>query len=184
MNTFYMTKISNRLVAAVLVCLPCLAMAQQEVAPPPNPNESGPSLEVTLNFITDRMNEQGKLQFTVYVHDAVSGHDSTRNLTIENGKMKFDAAKCTVGKPPWEIKLKNVRDILVDPDLSHFVTMNPASLKITGSDRPSPILTVRYNGNKHSNSLFLFREPEMADRVAKALIHAVELCGGGKPDPF
>jgi hypothetical protein len=30
-----------------------------------------------------------------------------------------------------------------------------------------------------------FYEQEMADRVAKALLHAVELCGGGpKPEPF
>jgi len=30
-----------------------------------------------------------------------------------------------------------------------------------------------------------FRDEEMADRVAKAMIHAIELCGGGsKPEPF
>lgn len=32
---------------------------------------------------------------------------------------------------------------------------------------------------------FSFREEELANRVAKALTHAVELCGGGsKPEPF
>jgi hypothetical protein len=30
-----------------------------------------------------------------------------------------------------------------------------------------------------------FYEQETADRVAKAMVHAVELCGGGpKPEPF
>ncbi|MFY9856168.1 MAG: hypothetical protein WAK26_20055, partial [Terracidiphilus sp.] len=38
------------------------------------------------------------------------------------------------------------------------------------------------NGKDHS---IRFYEQEMADRVAKALVHAVELCGGGsKPEPF
>jgi hypothetical protein len=29
-----------------------------------------------------------------------------------------------------------------------------------------------------------FRDEEMANRVAKAFVHAVELCGGGRKDPF
>jgi len=30
-----------------------------------------------------------------------------------------------------------------------------------------------------------FRDSEMANRIAKALVHAVELCGGGsQPEPF
>ncbi len=31
---------------------------------------------------------------------------------------------------------------------------------------------------------FLFRDEEMANRVAKAMTHAIELCGGGSKDPF
>jgi hypothetical protein len=32
---------------------------------------------------------------------------------------------------------------------------------------------------------FIFRDEQTADRVAKAMVHAVELCGGGaKPEPF
>jgi hypothetical protein len=30
----------------------------------------------------------------------------------------------------------------------------------------------------------VFREEEMAQRVAKAMLHAIELCGGGNEDPF
>jgi hypothetical protein len=30
-----------------------------------------------------------------------------------------------------------------------------------------------------------FRDEEMADRVAKAMIHDIEICGGGsQPEPF
>jgi len=30
----------------------------------------------------------------------------------------------------------------------------------------------------------LFRDEEMADRIAKAMLHAIELCGGGNKEPF
>jgi hypothetical protein len=37
----------------------------------------------------------------------------------------------------------------------------------------------------HQLTLILyFDDEDTADRVAKALIHAVELCGGGNDDPF
>jgi hypothetical protein len=55
---------------------------------------------------------------------------------------------------------KTVKDV---PDISALV------IKLPGGRDP----TIR------------FYEQEIADRVAKALIHAVELCGGGpKPEPF
>jgi hypothetical protein len=31
---------------------------------------------------------------------------------------------------------------------------------------------------------FYFPSEEMANRLAKAMVHAVELCGGGNKDPF
>jgi hypothetical protein len=31
---------------------------------------------------------------------------------------------------------------------------------------------------------FFFKEEEAAQRMAKAMVHAVELCGGGDKDPF
>jgi hypothetical protein len=39
--------------------------------------------------------------------------------------------------------------------------------------------------NNGQDPTIRFYEQELADRVAKALVHAVELCGGGpKPEPF
>ena len=36
-----------------------------------------------------------------------------------------------------------------------------------------------------TETLFNFRDEDMANRMAKAMVHAVELCGGGsKPEPF
>jgi hypothetical protein len=46
------------------------------------------------------------------------------------------------------------------------------------------VLEVRKSETKGANTLVFFDE-QLANRVAKALVHAVELCGGGtKPEPF
>jgi hypothetical protein len=37
---------------------------------------------------------------------------------------------------------------------------------------------------KGLENAFLFSEETMAGRVAKAIVHAVELCDGGNKDPF
>jgi hypothetical protein len=44
-------------------------------------------------------------------------------------------------------------------------------------------LVVERRAGNQANG-FYFADEEMANRVAKALVHAVELCGGGNKDPF
>jgi hypothetical protein len=39
--------------------------AQQPVPPPPKPADDGPSLEVTMKFIQDKLNDIGLLRWTV-----------------------------------------------------------------------------------------------------------------------
>jgi hypothetical protein len=43
-------------------------------------------------------------------------------------------------------------------------------------------LTVNYLGGESVSLEFL--DEEIANRIAKAMSHAVELCGGGSKDPF
>jgi hypothetical protein len=44
------------------------------------------------------------------------------------------------------------------------------------------LLTVTYLGGEFLR--LYFSDEEIANRVAKAMLHAVELCGGGSKDPF
>jgi hypothetical protein len=46
-----------------------------------------------------------------------------------------------------------------------------------------PIFLVVVKWEKHS-MMFNFYDDALADRVSKALQHAVDLCGGGSLDPF
>jgi hypothetical protein len=43
-------------------------------------------------------------------------------------------------------------------------------------------LTITWLGG--GQSFLFFRDEEIANRIAKAMNHAVELCGGGSKDPF
>ena len=49
----------------------------------------------------------------------------------------------------------------------------------TKGKQPSQVF--EHNGK---NDVYIFRDGETANRVAKAMIHAIELCGGGNKDPF
>lgn len=40
------------------------------------------------------------------------------------------------------------------------------------------------NNNQAAMHVFVFETEETAQRVAKAMLHAIELCGGGSKDPF
>jgi hypothetical protein len=44
------------------------------------------------------------------------------------------------------------------------------------------LVVARGAGNQ--NTGFYFLDEDVANRIAKAMVHAVELCGGGNKDPF
>lgn len=49
-----------------------------------------------------------------------------------------------------------------------------------------PLLALIVHGtNTKETHVFRFSDEQMSNHVAKAMVHAVELCGGGgKPEPF
>jgi hypothetical protein len=76
------------------------------------------------------------------------------------------------------------------PERSHTVT--PAAfILVLGASKPLlSIHIVAETGGKPLTTdnlvktiFFYFHDEDTADRVAKALVHAVELCGGGNKDP-
>jgi len=62
-------------VASFVVLLSNLAISQTAVPPPPMPAADGPSLAVTMQFIQDKMNAQGKINHTLNTHDNAKGED-------------------------------------------------------------------------------------------------------------
>jgi hypothetical protein len=78
-----------------------------------------------------------------------------------------------------------VQDIVVLPQEQNQQKANARSGHPEWTPRVEPALfTLVARRPKGVENAFLFSEEEMAGRIAKAMVHAVELCGGGNKDPF
>src|ERR1700679_807899 len=72
------------------------ASAQQAVAPPPKPADSGPTLEETMKFIQDNL-EEGKLTYTAFVSDASQPGVQWKNqFKVEMTHLVADAKTCRI----------------------------------------------------------------------------------------
>jgi hypothetical protein len=187
---------------ALAVCLVAgVAGGQQQrkpVPPPPLPKDSGPSLSETMKFIQTKLNEVGKLSFADYVHNNANNNDWIVQNGSEATNVVADPTSCRITyhmkvrvnehvefDEDASVPLKEVQDLTVKAVEEDIKTIDAGLGYTTRSYRADPpifVLTMRRTGNG-SNS-FDFANEEMANRVAKALVHAVELCGGGNEDPF
>jgi hypothetical protein len=85
------------------------------------------------------------------------------------------------------ISLRDVQDIVVKPYAQYQAELNAihGPKLVVPSTNPSMMaLVVRTPNGFVKENFFLFTDTDLAGRVAKALTHAVELCGGGNKEPF
>jgi hypothetical protein len=174
------------------------AACAQDVPPPPKPADDGPSLADTMKFIEDKLTERSRVNFITYVHDNVQGNDWTISRTTELTNLRATPGTCRIDfhwllkerdKTPQDLDvwflLKAVREIVVLPLEQRYKTVDAEQGNPGLSTRVDPPVTVvvvkRADGVSHE---FDFYDETLANRVAKALVHAVELCGGGSKDPF
>jgi len=227
-------------VLLTLVLTASLALAQESVPPPPQPApdkppaaSSGPSLEVTLKFIQDKVNQQGSISYSESIINASTGENlgTSTQMSQEIQVVAVDPAgglslqeKVSValsglgsitsnGISTWQVNFKDLDrlEVMSSGDYKHSVAqgyvyqdspqffeliVHLASGKIV---RQHSRITVCSRGiiipkqsckpqeSDANGGVFLlhFRNEETADRVAKAMIHAIDLCGGGSPpEPF
>ncbi len=169
----------------------------QDVPPPPKPKDDGPSLEVTMKFIEEKLNSIGRVNYIAYLHNNTDGSDTTGRISDEVKNVRANPATCRIDFHDWETQnekvkadtdawflLKAVQEVVVktreqDAKESDSKEGHPEySYRI---DPPVFILSINRKSGHHTIS---FYDEAMANRVAKALVHAVELCGGGNKDPF
>jgi hypothetical protein len=181
-----------------LVLLTTAAMTQQSVAPPPKPPADGPSLEVTMKFIQEKLNGVGTVNFAAYTHDNADNTDFRNRFSEESSNVVADPASCkvtyhykavrngtTMSDGNAYVLLQQVLDLVVMPTEQALKKANIAHGNPqfdTKVDPPMFTLVVRVAVGQNQ---FSFSDEDTANRVAKAFQHAVELCGGGsKPEPF
>jgi hypothetical protein len=180
------------------------AIASQGAAPANAPpagaqTNGGPSLADTMKFIQDKLNEMGTVNFAGYVHDSSNNTDGVQKFSATISNIATNPGSCTLsyhrlvlnsGRKEHDenvvINLREVKNISVLPDEQDwqmYLVRTGDSTKTVKDVPDISALVIKLNNGK--DPTIRFYEQELADRVAKALVHAVELCGGGpKPEPF
>ena len=225
-------KIGFRLGSIVAFGIAIAAWGQQGVPPTPKPADSGPTLAATLQFIQEKLSEQGKVGWAetytnqpgatyrhfVLVADVMADPAACTLFLTEAVDQNVDIAKGTVlsvgGKQvsaedfrihvveTESISFKRVEKITVEkrqdllnkalaeaahPDIKVTVTPSVFLVMLSASDAvfsehssttKGSQAPVEKDGTSKTNVL-TFRDEETANRVAKAMTHAMELCGGG-----
>lgn len=221
---------TKRFLMAVSCAVFAVSTVTAQEARSPKPADNGPSLETTMKFIEDKLNEQDALHFAVYTHDNGSGQDSAAEWSFDLTNFHFDSAKCLLGghfKSTFSADggtakqrgansegdsvhaVQAIKKVLVVPagdwwaqelaNQGHPMTtahIEPQLFVLSmGRYRHSPEDRCTRDGKQigcpepelieQVGYTWIFRDEDTADRVAKALVHAIELCGrGSQPEPF
>lgn len=135
-----MTRCLMTLCFAVLIVSATLAQEKKTVPPPPKPADEGPSLEVTMKFIQDKMNDTGQIIYAESRHDIATREDYLRRKAAKIENVIVDSGSCSVsfrrlegdlftttelindenhnlGRVDVIVSLKDVADITVIPDI-------------------------------------------------------------------
>ena len=169
-------------------------LAQQAVARSSKPAPDGPSLAATMQFLQARLNEQGKMNWTTHYHDSADNTNWIYTLTFEASKVVADAAACTIGYH-YNIVRDGVQ--ISDSDISfnlhdvQDVTLTTGDQRQNKNDAAAghttwnakvdpPVFDLIVRGKENAEFYFFFFDEDTANRVTKAMGHAVELCGGSR----
>jgi hypothetical protein len=196
-------------------------------APEPKPADSGPTLAQTMQFIQEKLSEQGKVGWAettsngmilrkfVNVADVMADPAACTLYATETVDQTFDIPNGKTLKPGYsaddlhthiveteQIPFKQVEKITVEkiqdftnksyaeaahPEITVTVTPPVFYLVLSATSAVFSAHTSTTTGNQtpvekdvtfKKNSL-TFRDEETANKVAKAMTHAMELCGGG-----
>jgi hypothetical protein len=174
------------------------AVAQQPVAPPPMPAGEGPSLAVTMQFIQDKLSHLGVVNYVAYNHDNADGQDWITRFSTEDTQITADPATCRVGYHEKRIKdekvtsdadfwfnLGELQDVIVTPREQVLKKVNTAAGHPTWDARIDPPLFMLVARKSETTEWYFYIfDQDLANRIAKAMVHGIELCGGGSKSPF
>jgi hypothetical protein len=227
-------KMKYRLTSVLAFGFAIAAWGQQSTPPPAQPADSGPTLGATMQFIQEKLSEQGQVGWAetvsngmtvrefVNVADVMADPATCTLYTTETVDTTVELAKGHTLKPGFSaedlhthtvemdtISFKQIEKITVEKkqDVANQTYAEAAHPEITVTVTP-PVFYVKlwassavFSGHtsttkgrqapveKDATSKtggITIRDEETANKVAKAMTHAMELCGGGvtKKDLF
>lgn len=170
------------------------AFAQRPVPPPPKPADSGPSLAVTMQFIQDKLNSIGQVNWTAFVTDPSGNPQPPLQPGVQITVSTMDPSKCVMTYRYLEpathadsmrtVAFASVVNVTVEPWEQYYNRVAGTTHQLRTATQPPTLYLSLVRANEKVHPGFFFQDADLADRVAKAMVHAVELCGGGNKDPF
>jgi hypothetical protein len=174
------------------------AVAQQASAPTLQPAASGPTLAATMQFIQEKLSELGQVNYAAYNHDNADGKNWTSQFSTVDTNVVADPAACRISyhekrtregavtaDADYNFSLAEIQSVITEPREQLLKKVNTANGHPTWDARIDPPVTMLVAQKAEDTEwYFYFIDGAMAERVANAMNHAVELCGGGKKEPF
>jgi hypothetical protein len=161
-------------------------------------DQTGQGLDVTLAFVRDKVAQQGQIYYASINHNSAGGADWSTQFSAEASNVTADAPTCDLsfhwhttvdGKAGYDVEggipFAKVDHVVITSMEADIARINAEAGHPTWTAKVTPpvwVLTA-YRADGRSNSLD-FRDRDLAERVARAVRHAAELCGGTKPEAF
>jgi hypothetical protein len=160
--------------------------------------DSGPTLAATMQFIQEKLSQLGQENYAGYNHDNADGQNWTTQFTTLDTNVVADPAACRISyhekrtrdgnvtaDSDYDFSLGEIQDVITEPREQLLKKVNTANGHPTWDARIDPPVTMVIAQKAEGTEwYFYFLDSNLAERVAKAMNHAVELCGGGKKEPF
>jgi hypothetical protein len=169
----------------------------QDVPPPPRPADAGPGLADTMKFIVDKLGSMGRVNYVTYIHDNTVGNDWNNKFSAEASNVRQGAQACRIDYHWWQSRngevianqdlwfyFQTIQEVVVEPrdqDVKEADAKAGHPEWTTRVDPPVFVIKAKWSNGE---GYFYSYDESLAGRVAKALVHAVELCGGGNKEPF
>jgi hypothetical protein len=158
------------------------------------PAGNAPSLAATMQFLQAKLNEQGKMSWTTHYHDSADNTNWIYQFTFEASDVVADTQACNIAYH-YIIIRDGVK--ISDSDASFNLHDVQDLTLITGDERQNkndvaaghttwnakvdpPVFDLIVRGQEKAEFYFFFFDGDTANRVTKAMGHAVELCGGSR----
>ena len=158
------------------------------------------SLEVTLKFIQEKMMQHPENNYVTFVHSTANNSDWTETFKAKISEISFNIQNCLLsfhwhaernGETTSDVPNAGIpfRQVVK----AEIMTMAQSTSKANAeTGRPEVVCTqtnpelfvlrvIRQDG---TYNVLNFEDEDTANRVAKAIMHAAELCGGGEKSPF
>jgi hypothetical protein len=155
---------------------------------------SEPNLKDTMKEIQDGLNDAGPVSYVLKYHNDSTGEDKSMPYKVETSKVTADPNTCFLiyeqrtflnaahRDTGSVVQLRGVKRIFVrtmeqEVNSSGIFTDHP---EVSVKSSPPVFVVEPERPGSNERSAFFFLNDAQANKMAKALIHAAELCGGGK----